>query len=344
MEADAFRWEHTHQWPWLAVVALLWLLFALYLAWRRRAARRLADARLWERLAPTAKPARKSLRLLCFSLAGLFAVVALVNPQYGTRTEKVAREGVDLFIALDLSRSMEAEDITPSRLERARLLVSRLIDKLRGDRVGLIVFAGNAYVQMPLTIDYAAAKLFLQSLNTDIVPTQGTALGEAIREALRSFPDDDQQYRSILLVSDGENHQGDALEAAAKATDEGARVFTVGVGSRDGSPIPDNQSKRQRYLRGPNGEVVVSRLNETMLQEIAGEGEGEYFRLHQAEVTAEAIVESLAGMEKRKIETQVYTDYQSYFQHALVLALFFMALGLIIPEKAGTSKSVHTYG
>lgn len=333
MEPAPFRWEHFEAIYWLGLIPFYWLLYISYHLWRKRAERRLADPGMWAYLAPQRRQGRKTWRLFLLSGAHLMVVLAMMNPQYGSRSQSVERKGVDLYIALDLSRSMNADDVAPNRLARAKLFVRELIDQLRGDRIGLIVFGGNAYIQMPLTIDYAAARMYLETLTTEMIPTQGTAIGASIRLALSSFERGTEDYRSILVVSDGENHQGDAIEAARAAAEAGASLLSVGVGSARGGPVPDPRDDNQNYIRDRQGQIVVSRLNENMLEEIAAAGQGSYYRLEQAPQTARLVADKLNDLEKRTLETQIFAQYESYFQYPLALGLLFFIVALTLQEK-----------
>ena len=338
MNNAPFRWEEPAYFYWLGLLPLLWLVFWLYLRWQKKARARLTDAGLLAWIAPGVGSSRIVWRMVCFSLAYGMVIVALVNPQYGYQNRTVTRKGADVYVALDLSRSMNAEDVQPSRFQRARLFLRELIDKLKGDRIGLIVFGGNAYIQMPLTVDYAATRMFLESMTTEMIPTQGTAIGESIRTALDAFGGGKEQHRSIIIVSDGENHQGDALEAAQNAADSGITIITVGVGSREGGPVPDLSQKSRRYLRDQQDQIVVSRLSEAMLKQIARMGNGRYFRLEQARRTAHLVTNALSGLEKKSLETRIFSRYHSYFQYPLALAILFLFLGLVLDEKKKLPK------
>ena len=258
----------------LLVIPVLILVFWLNGRWRKNVLKQLGDANVLDNLIPTFSKALPRWKRFLFTLALAFILVGIANPQIGTKYEEVKREGFELMICLDVSNSMLAEDLTPNRLERAKQAISRLIDRLKNDKIGVVVFAGEAYIQLPLTVDHSAAKLFLRSIDTDIVPTQGTAIGKAIELAMSSFSADSKANRSIIIITDGENHEDDALELATEAAKQGIKVHTIGIGSTDGTPIPVYQRGQMTgYKKDRDGNTVVTKLNETMLQQIAASGE-----------------------------------------------------------------------
>lgn len=259
--------------------------------------------------------------------------LGLANLQYGSKEKQVTQKGVDIIIALDLSKSMLAEDIEPSRLKKARFFIRQLLTELTNDRVGLVVFAGNAYMQMPLTVDYAAANLFLNSVGTDMIPTQGTAIGDALELGQQAFENNQEQYKTMLVISDGENHAGGAVQAAKKAQEKDIVVHTIGIGTADGAPIPIKKGGKQIDFVRNDGEVVVSQLNEDILKTIAEKGGGQFLSLQNTAQTVEAFSKALNQMEKRKIDTKVYTDYTDHFQYFLGAALFLFVIEFLITER-----------
>ena len=284
--------------------------------------------------------------LLLFALG--FIILGLANPQIGSKMEEVKREGVDLMIALDVSNSMLAEDIKPNRLERAKQAISKLIDKLHNDRIGLIVFGGEAYVQLPITTDYSAAKLFLSIISTDIVPTQGTAIGEAIKLSIRAFSSDydnpkysgqnpqqsTQKNKAIIIITDGENHEDNAIEEAKNAADKGIIVHTIGMGLVKGAPIPAYYRGRQiGFRKDRDGNTIITKLNEAMLQQIASSGNGVYIRANNIQTGLNALFTELNKMEKVKFGSKMFTDYEDRFQYPIAIALFLLILELIIAER-----------
>ncbi len=318
----------------LAIPTLL-LLFWWRLRWRKKAISKFGDQSTLEQLM-LGRPRYKYQMKHLFILIGVaFLSLGMANLQMGTKTKEVERKGVDVMIALDLSRSMRADDVGVSRMEKAKQFISGLLDEMANDRVGLIVFAGNAYVQMPLTLDYAAARIYLNTVNPDMVPTQGTAIGDAIEQGVQSFNDNQQKYKTMLIISDGENHQGDAIEAAQSAREEGVVIHTLGTGTPDGAPIPIKENGRQvDFVRNQQGNVVVSKMNESMLQNISNEGGGSYIRLGNITKNVEAILDQFAKMEKREIGATVYTDYSDHFQYFIGAALFFLVGEFLMVERA----------
>ena len=233
------------------------------------------------------------------------------------------------MIALDVSNSMLAEDYSPNRLERAKLAISRLVDKLRDDRIGLIVFAGNSFVQLPITTDYVSAKMFLRSISNESVPVQGTAMGEAINTAIRSFSAQSEKSRAIIVITDGENHEDDPVAAAKMAADNGIRVFTIGVGSPEGKPIPMDGD----LLRDKNGDIVVTRLDEAVLQEVASAGNGLYVRAGNSEFGLNPIIDNIRKMEDEQYSSIVFEEYDEQFMYFLGIALFFFVLEMLIGDR-----------
>jgi len=308
--------------------------FILFVWGRRKAMKRVAVPSVWDKLMPYRPSGKHYIKFTLILLAISFFIIALANPQRGLRAEKVKRKGVDLVIARDISRSMLAEDEKPNRLARSKQFISRLIDKLDGDRIGLIIFAGNAYLQVPLTSDYTAAKTFLRTITTELAPTQGTAIGDAIRMARDAFENADPKYKVVLVLSDGENHEGDALKAAEEVAKEGVIIHAMGVGTTKGSPIPVYERGRQvDYKRDKEGSIVFSKLNEEMLQKVSIQGNGRYFRLEQGNAEVNAIMSELAGMEQKEFEEEVFTDYEDQYQGFLLIGLILLAIEYFITER-----------
>jgi Ca-activated chloride channel family protein len=256
-------------------------------------------------------------------------ILSLANLQSGARMEEVKREGIDIFIAIDVSNSMMAEDIAPNRLERSKQAISRLIDKLEGDRIGIIVFAGKAYIQLPITTDYAAARLFLSTINTEIVPSQGTAIGEAIEIAMKSF-DQNNRNKAIVIISHGEDHEENAADLAKEASKAGINVFTIGMGLAEGAPIPilNEYGKKTGFRKDRNGNTVVTKLNEDMLQKIAQSGNGSYVRANNTRSGLETIFSEINKLEKSEIDSKIFTDYEDRFQWFILLAILFLVVEL----------------
>lgn len=329
-----FRFEHIEYLYALLLLPLFMLLFAYFYAWRKRAFKRFGESRVISRLMPLRSDGKLILKFILLMVAYAFLVIGTANPQIGSKLEKVHRKGADLVIALDVSNSMLAQDIRPDRLTRAKQAISRLIDQLEGDRIGILVFAGKAYVQLPITADYAAAKMFLNTISTNIVPTQGTAIGEAIDLAVKSFSQVDRS-RAIIIITDGENHEGNAVEAAEQAAEQGIRIYTIGMGSAEGAPIPVYAANGQMagYKKDKQGQTVISRLDETMLQQISSAGNGIYLRASTGRDGLSQIFEEINSLEKADIETRMFSDYESRFQYFIAAALFFLFIEMVVSQR-----------
>lgn len=321
----------------------LWLIpamgvgFLVLHRWKKRLLHRFIAEPLSTQLAPEASTAKQSLKHGLFLLATTSLIIAIANPQVGTRLEEVKREGIDLFVALDVSLSMKAEDIRPSRLEKSKRDVSDLLRKLQGDRVGLIVFAGDAFVQFPLTADYSAADLFISAVDVDAVPTPGTMIGRAIEVALRSFRTDLPTQKAIFVVSDGENTEGDVAGAVDQAKKLGVRLYAIGMGTPDGSPIPiyDNAGTRVDYKRDRAGSIVLSRLNESALQRIALVTGGGYRRATSGGNEIEDIFKELSSLQKTEMGSLQVTGFEDQFHYPLVFAIFLLIFENLLSERRG---------
>lgn len=326
-----FRFEHPAYLYALALLPVLALLFWLARRARARALRRFGHPDTMERIMPDMSRYKHGLKFVLLLGALLFLVLGLTNPQWGSRKESVTRRSVDVFIALDVSQSMHAEDIVPSRLDRAKRFTGELVEKLRGERLGLILFAGNAYLQVPLTTDYAAVQLMLRAANPEMVPTQGTAISDALELANNSFPENNQNHRAVILISDGENHEEGALSMAKTIRGDGTLLFSIGVGTTEGSFIPVQYRGRLDYKRDASGEPVTTRLNEAMLRDLANAGDGSYFNLLSGtDDVLEVLQRQIDRIEKRELEQRVFDQYESYFQYFLGVALLLLILEFLI--------------
>jgi Ca-activated chloride channel family protein len=267
-------------------------------------------------------------------LAYTMLVFGLANPQIGSKLVEGERKGIDIMVALDVSNSMLAQDIEPNRLERAKQAISKLIDKLGNDRIGMIVFAGNAYVQLPITTDHAAAKMFLSTISTNVVPTQGTAIGEAIELSEKSF-DNETHSRVIIVITDGENHEDDAVKIAEGAAEKNISVYTIGMGLPQGSPIPeiDKYGRQTGFKKDRDGNTVVTKLNEDMLQQIAAAGNGIYVRANNTQAGLSKVFEEVNKLEKTEFESKIFSDYEDRFQYFIALSILFLLFELLIFER-----------
>ena len=325
--------EKIYFWLLLAIPVIV-LLFALVVFWRKRTQKRFADRELLDRLSPNHSTFKLVLKVFLLSLAIACFVMALVNPKIGTKLETVKREGVDVVFAIDVSKSMLAEDIAPNRLEKSKQLVTQIINNLASDRVGIIAYAGSAFPQLPITTDYSAAKMFLQAMNTDMVSSQGTAINEAIELATTYFNDEDQTNRMLFIISDGEDHQGEIKDIAEEAVREGIRIFTIGVGTQKGGPIPEKRNGIiQSYKKDNNGETVVTRLNEETLIEIASVANGAYIEGRVTDEVVESVTEILQNMDKKEFESKQVADFKDQFQWFLGLGLLFLFLDIFLLER-----------
>ena len=311
------------------LIPVFFIVQAVLLRIRRNRIRKFGDEKLVSQMMPSYSKSKVWVRLVLFSTGFFFFVIGLSRPQIGARLKEQEIKGAEIIIAIDVSNSMLAEDYSPNRLERAKLAVSRLVDKLRDDRIGLVIFAGTSFVQLPVTTDYVSAKMFLNSIDTGSIPIQGTALGDAITTCIRSFSAQSDKSRAIILITDGENHEDDPVAAAKQAAEMGIKVFTIGVGSPEGKPIPMNGE----LLKDKDGEIVVSRLDEAVLQEIAAEGNGAYVRAGNSEFGLNPIIDDLRKLEDEKYSSVVFEEYDEQFMYFLAIALVFLVLEMLVGDR-----------
>ncbi len=315
----------------IPVVILLYLIFRF---WQKRARSRFAKPELLSFLSPNKSAFKPVLKLLLILVALASIIFGLVNPKIGSQLETVKREGVDIVFAVDVSKSMEAEDIAPNRLEKSKQLVRQIIGNLGSDRVGIIAYAGSAFPQLPITTDYGSAEMFLESLNTDMLSSQGTAIGDAIDLATGFFDDNQQTNRVMFILSDGEDHEGNVEDMAEQAAEAGIRIYTIGVGTAKGGPIPIKRNGVvQNYKKDNQGETVITKLDPAILEEIAEETDGEYIDgTVTAEVT-EKVQEALQNIEKTEFEAKQFADYKSQFQWFVGLAVLLLLLDVFMLER-----------
>ncbi len=309
----------------LLLVPLLPLLFGLRRYLRRRDVDKLGERALVVQMMPSVSGVKPWVRVVLFTLGFLFFVIGLARPQAGARLKQQESKGVEIMIALDVSNSMLAEDYSPNRLERAKLAIARLTDRLHGDRIGLVVFAGTSFVQLPITTDYVSAKMFLSSISTSSVPIQGTAIGDAIRLSVKSFSPQSEKSRAIVVITDGENHEDNPEEAARTAAQEGVRVFTIGIGSPEGKPIPYEGG----MLKDKDGNIVVTRLDEKTLRDVAQAGGGVYVRAGNSEFGLQPIVDRIQSMDKEKFNSMVFSEYDELFMYFFAAALLLFTLSML---------------
>ena len=297
---------------------------------RQKRIRRFGDEALVTKLMPSYSRAKVWLRLSLFAEAFFFFVVGISRPQMGAVLKEHNIRGAEVMVVLDVSNSMLAEDYSPNRLERAKLAISRVVDKLRDDRIGLIVFAGSSFVQLPVTTDYVSAKMFLNSISTESVPVQGTAMGDAIGTALRSFSAQSDKSRAIIVITDGENHEDDPVAAATQAAEMGVRVFTIGVGSPEGKMIPVGGGD---YLKDRDGNPVVTRLDESVLQDVAAAGKGLYVRAGNSEFGLNPIIEEIARMDDEEYSSVVFEEYDELYMYFFAMAFLFLVIEMLVGER-----------
>ena len=313
----------------LLLIPFFFVVFAVVMKLRQRRIRRFGDEALVRQLMPSYAKGKAWVRLSLFAVAFFFFAIGLARPQIGAKLKEHETKGAEIMIALDVSNSMLAEDYSPNRLDRAKLAISRLVDKLRDDRIGLIVFAGNSFVQLPITTDYVSAKMFLSSISTESVPVQGTAIGDAINTAIRSFSAQSEKSRAVIVITDGENHEDDPVAVAKQAAQMGIRVFTIGVGSPEGKPIPMDGE----LLKDKDGNIVVTRLDEKVLQDVAQAGNGVYVRAGNSEFGLNPIIDDIRRMEDEKYSSIVFEEYDEQYMYFMAIALFFLVVEMLVGDR-----------
>ncbi len=329
---EQFRFEHPEYLYLLILLPILIVLFWISLRHKKRALKKFGDLDIIQQLMPYASTSRPTYKFLLIWVALFFLIIGLAAPQYGSKLQKIKRKGVEIIIALDVSNSMMAQDIKPNRLERAKRAISKMVDKLHNDKIGLIVFAGEAYTQLPITSDYAAAKLFLSSINTDIVPVQGTAIGAAINLAAGSFTPDSEASKAIIVITDGENHEDDAIEAAKAAHERGITVNTIAMGLPEGAPIPLKMGS-SKFRRDKSGNIIISKLDQQLIEKIAIAGGGKPVIANNTTTGLNVLFKEINKMNKTELETRQYAAYDDKFQFFIALALFFLFIDLMIIER-----------
>jgi Ca-activated chloride channel family protein len=337
------RFQHLEYLYALGLVPVLVFVYWLYRRWRKRALTAFGESVLITKLFPDISPSKPLWKIVTALFACTCFVVALANPQLGTKLEEVKREGVNIVIALDVSNSMKAEDLKPSRLERAKQAISKMTDKLSSDRIGLVIFAGEAYLQLPLTSDYSAVKMFLSAIETGVIPTQGTAIGAAVNMAAKAFEGaseeekalaQEKRYKTLVIITDGENHEDDAVKAVRDITDKGVIVHTIGMGTPEGAPIPIYENSIQTGFRKDRaGNIVLSKLDENTLQRVASAGQGIYVRATNTEAGLNIVLDEIGKMEKKEFGSKVFTNYEDRFQYPLGVGLLLVLMEFFLSER-----------
>ena len=318
----------------LLLVPVILIAHAVKLRLRRKRVERFGDAALVEELMPSYSPAKGWVGTVLFALGFFFFVIGLARPQIGAKLREHEAKGAEIMICLDVSNSMLAEDYSPNRLERAKLAISRIVDRLQDDRIGLIVFAGSSFVQLPITTDYVSAKMFLNSIDTGSVPVQGTAIGDAVLTAARSFSAQSEKSRAIIVITDGENHEDDPVDAVRQVAEMGIKVYTIGVGSLRGQPIP----KDGELMKDREGNIVVSRLDEGTLQQMADAGGGAYVHAGNEEFGLNPIVDDIKKMEAERFNSVVFEEYDEQYMYFFAIALAFFVIEMLVGDRRSRRK------
>ena len=324
-----FRFADIEMLWWLITIPVFVIAYIIITKRKQRQLMEFGDPELMAQLMPDASKSRPIVKFTLLIVALALLIVAAARPQYGQQEKTVKRQGIEVMVALDISNSMLAEDVAPNRLDRAKQMLSKMIDNMTDDKVGLVVFAGEAFTQLPITCDYVSAKMFLNTISPKLIPTQGTAIGAALQTAIRSFGSQESDAgRAIILITDGENHEDDATAVAKQAQELGIQVFVIGIGKPEGSPIPVPGTND--YIKDRSGQVVVSRLNEEMCQEIAQAGKGAYVRCDNTNTAMRALQQELDRIATTDLETTVYADYNEQYQSFLLIALLLLVIDCFI--------------
>lgn len=333
-------------WFWtLLVIPLIAVVYIGVQIWKYKVQNRFADHHLLRKLAPNQSMFKGILKVLVLAAAFASLSLALVNPKIGTKMETIRSQGVDIVFALDVSKSMLAEDIAPNRLEKAKQLVTQIVNNLASDRIGIIAYAGNAYPQLPITTDYASAKMFLQNMNTDMLSSQGTAIHEAIELSKTYYDNEEQTNRILIIISDGEDHENEAIEAAEDAAENGITIFTIGVGDTKGGPIPIKRNGVVlNYKKDKDGETVITKLNEEVLQEIAEKANGTYINGKNTTEVVNTIKDILEKTDKTEFESKQIADFKDQFQWFLAFGILFLFIDIfLLDRKTGWLKRLNLF-
>jgi Ca-activated chloride channel family protein len=329
-----YQIEEPSYFIYLIAIPVIFVLYLLVSFWKKRTQKKFTSFNLMQKLSPERSAFKSILKMIFFLIGLAFLIVSLTNPKMGTKLETIKRQGVDIVFALDVSKSMLAEDIAPNRLEKAKQIISKIVDRLGSDRIGIIIYAGNAYPLLPITTDHGAAKMFLQNANPDLVSSQGTAINDAIIMASSYYDNDEQTNRFLFIISDGEDHQEDASSAIVQATKDGIKTYTIGVGTEKGGPIPIKyKGVLQGYKKNNKGETVVTRLNEAVLKDIADNGNGKYILGNKTRETVDFVEDLLVKAEKSEFESKQFSDYKDQFQWFIGFALLFLVVDSFMLEK-----------
>ncbi len=326
-----FRFAYPEYLIYLLIVPVAIILFVISRYRKKRAIKKFGDLPVISQLMTEVSSSRPVWKFIFVIVSITLILITIARPQFGSQLKEIKRKGIEIIIALDVSNSMLAEDIKPNRLENAKLAISKLVERLRDDKIGLIVFGGDAYVQIPITTDYDATEMFLNSINTGIIPKQGTAIGSAIELGMKSFTPDNEKSKVLVIITDGENHEDNAVEAARNAAEKNVVVHTIGMGRPEGSPIPAKGSND--FMKDRSGSVIVSKLNVSMLQQIAKAGNGMYVQASNTSSALKTLFSEINKMEEQEMEAKVYSDYDEKFQYIAAFALLFLFIDFIVLER-----------
>ena len=325
-----FRFENPAFLYLLIIIPVIIVMRLLEMRKRKLKLKKFGDLSLLKQLMPDVSSSRKSLKFWLMVAALALLIVMLARPQMGSKISQEKRKGIEVIISLDISNSMRAEDVVPSRLDKSKMLVENMVDNFTNDKVGLVVFAGDAFIQLPITSDYVSAKMFLQNTDPSLIATQGTDLAGAIELSSKSFTQQDKVGRAILIITDGEDHEGGTIEAAEKARKNGIRVFVLGVGSTKGSPVPDGNGG---YMKDNSGQEVISALNEEMCKQVAQAGGGAYIHVDNTSLAQRQLNDELTKLQKGDISSVVYSEYDEQFQAVGILVLILLIIEMLILER-----------
>ena len=327
-----FRFANIEMLWWLIAIPVFVIAYIVMTKRKERQLKAFGDPELMAQLMPDASKSRPIWKFSLLLIALVLLIVAAARPQFGQKEKTIKRQGIEVMVALDISNSMLAEDVAPNRLDRAKQMLSKMIDNMVDDKVGLVVFAGEAFTQLPITCDYVSAKMFLNTITPNLIQTQGTAIGTALQTAITSFGSPESEAgRAIILITDGENHEDDAIAAAKKAHELGIKVFVIGIGKPEGAPIP--KPGTNDYFKDRQGQVVVSKLNEEMCQQIAQAGSGVYVRCDNTNTAMRALQQELDHIATSELESTVYADYNEQYQSFALIALFLLMIEFFIMSR-----------
>jgi Ca-activated chloride channel family protein len=329
-----FQFAHKEYLYLLGVIPVLALLFIIALSLKKKAIRLFGDYNIISQLMPDVSRNRPVVKFILIAVGLAVLITGLAGPQVGSKLGDVKHKGVELIICLDVSNSMLAGDIQPNRLDKAKQVISKIVDNLKNDKIGLIIFGGDAYVQLPITTDYGAAKMFLSTAGPEAIPVQGTAIGSSIEMAVKSFTSEKDKNRAIILISDGENHEDDAVEMAGEAAKKGIIVHTIGIGKPEGAPIPrKGRFGSSNFMTDNQGQVIITKLNESNLEQVASDGNGIYIRAANTQSAVKSLFDEINKMEKTEIQATVYSEYEERFQYVVGLSLIFIIIEFFIIER-----------